>query len=381
MKNNVSKFTECANCGACYNSCPTNAITVNANGFFYKLKIDDDKCMNCGKCVSVCPVNTCEAHQNLISAIGGHSKNSQTVKISSSGGAFYTVADYIISKGGKVFGAAFSDDNRTVEIKSTDEVPFEKLLRSKYVESIPGDSFKKVKKALENQIEVLFCGCPCQVAGLKRFLGKEYENLITCDFSCGGLPSNKIYKDYLNQLENKYISKASSLNFRPKTYGWETHGIQINFQNDKKYNSLAILDPFYNLFIYKHYSVRDNCLTCKFADNHYADIILADFWLHNRLSNLEKGDGLSLIISNSAKGEKILNSVIKENFVYEQINIEKAAYNMKKPEFTSDFLQNREAFFEKYRANGFSCIYEFLPKGVKKYKVLLKTFIKRFIKR
>lgn len=378
MKNNISKFKECANCGACYNVCPTNAISVLGDDLFYTLNVDNDKCIDCGKCMRVCPVNAPQQQGEIISAIGGYSKDSSIVKSSSSGGAFSVFANYVLSKNGVVFGAAFSEDNRCIEIKSTDEITLEQLLRSKYVESLVGESFSKVKEYLENNRFVLFCGCPCQVAGLIRFLGKDYPNLITCDFSCGGLPSHKMYEEYISSLEKKYKSKTKSVNFRPKTFGWETYAIKVCFDNRKEYNRLANLDPFFYGFIHKHYTVRDNCLTCRFADNHYSDIILADFWLYKKLSNLEKENGLSLVLSNSEKGENLLNK-LKNKFEFEQIDTKKSCYNIRKPNYSKDFYKNRENFLKQYEKIGLSAIKPYLPNGINKNKIIIKNLIKKLL--
>ena len=380
MKNNILKFNECANCGACHNTCPTKAITVSQNDIFYKLHINSDECIECGKCITVCPVNNIFKKQNLISAIGAYSKDINIVEKSSSGGVFRLLADYILSNNGVVFGAAFCEDFRKVKIKSTDEVSVEELQRSKYVESLVGDSFVKIKQNLENNRTVLFCGCPCQVAGLKKFLSKDYENLYTCDFSCGGLPSHKLYEQYLDLLEKKYKSKIVSVDFRPKTYGWKMHAIKIEFANGKKYNSLGVNDPFFSAFIYKHYSVRDDCLSCKFADNHYSDIVLADFWLYSQLSTFKENDGISLVITNSNKGENLLN-IIKEKLVFQKLDIDSASYNMKKPFYTAEFLNVRKAFLHKAKNTDINNAAKIfcMPNKITRVKLIIKNNIKKLL--
>lgn len=380
MKNNIKQFNKCANCGACYNICPTKAITVKEE-MFYMIDVDDSRCVNCGKCVEICPVNTTQYTQNIINAYGGYNKDNNIVLKSSSGGAFFTLANHILSEGGIVFGATFSDDNKRVFINNTDEVSLEKLLKSKYVESNVGASFKEAKEQLEKNRKVLYCGCPCQIAGLKRYLQKDYKNLYTCDFSCGGLPSNKLYKEYLEHLEKKYKSKISSVDFRPKTYGWSTYAIKICFKNGKKYNSLAKIDPYFSGFIYNHYTVRDNCLTCQFADNHYSDIILADFWLYKKLSDLPAGNGLSLIITNSFKGEELLKSV-KDKMLLKSLEIEKATYNIKKPSVSEEFIKNRHAFLLQAKEQGLikSAKKHCLPSLQKQIVIKIKKRIKKMLK-
>ncbi len=381
MKNNILKFEECANCGACYNICPTKAINVVEDDVFFRLHINNERCIDCGKCVSICPVNNFVKNQNLISAVGAYSKDELTIKKSSSGGIFYELAKYILANNGIVFGAAFSEDFKKVYIKSTDEVSIDKLLRSKYVESQVGDSFIKVKQNLEDNRMVLFCGCPCQVAGLKNFLGKDYENLYTCDFSCGGLPSHKLYEQYLDLLEQKYNSKITDVNFRPKIYGWKMYAIKVEFANGKKYKSLGINDPFFSAFIYKHYSVRDNCLNCQFADNHYSDIVLADFWLYKKLSDLKENNGISLVITNSPKGEELLKN-IRNKIFFKNLNLDSASYNMHKPKYADEFFDIREAFLDKCQATDMKNAAEAfcLPNKITKYKIIVKNKLKNLIK-
>ena len=383
MKNNILQFNECANCGACYNACLKDAISVNSDGLFYALTVDEDKCVSCGKCVALCPVNREEHRQDVCSAIGGYSKDNKVVKRSSSGGAFYVFAQYILKSGGVVYGAAYSSDCRSVEMKSTDEVTLEELLRSKYVESLAGDSFKKIKKQLEDERMVLFCGTPCQVAGLKRYLGREYKSLYTCDFSCGGLPSHKIYNDHIDALETQYHSKIKSVNFRPKTYGWAIHAIRTEFFNGEVYNMPAMLDHYFAAFIQKHITTRYNCNYCKFANNHYSDIILADFWLNNTISHLQHNDGISLIIANSDKGEQLLNAV-KECLVYEDIDIKKASYNLVRKEASATMLTAKREFINAYQEGGYEVLKTTvnLPRGVNRLKILFKCSLKKlFVKR
>lgn len=173
---------------------------------------------------------------DLRAAYGGWSNDAEIVKRSSSGGAFSVIANYILKNNGIVYGAAFTDNRKQVVFKSTKEVSIDEIRRSKYVESQTQYIFRAIKNDLEAGFSVLFCGSPCQVAGLKRYLHKEYKNLLTCDFACGGMASHKIYEDYLDRLEGEYRSKVESINFRPKLYGWSMHAIKIYFMNGKSYH-------------------------------------------------------------------------------------------------------------------------------------------------
>lgn len=381
--NNVTKFNRCANCGACYNVCPVNAISVIEQNNFYSVEVNDKMCISCGKCLEVCPVNSSQSVKPLLAAYGGRSTDTETIKISSSGGVFSAIAEHILLLGGVVYGAAYSDDHKCVMIKGTNEVSLDSLRKSKYVESLVGDSFRLVRENLAKGKSILFCGTPCQVAGLKKYLKNDYEGLFTCDFSCGGLPSHHVYKQYIDLLEKKYRSKVTKVDFRPKTYGWSTHSITVDFESGKTYNSLACLDPYFQGFIGKHFTVRDECLQCKFNNNHYSDIILADFWLYKRMSDFsDNEEGLSLIITNSEKGNNILN-LIKDRVELLELDLEAASYNIKEYSFSKEFLVQREAFLKLYREKGLDVAAKafYLPNKPGQIKIKIKYFLKNILRK
>ncbi len=376
MISNLPKNDSCLNCGACYNTCPKGAISIDKDNYFYNIKIDNNFCVNCGLCLSVCPVLNEKNVQSPIKAYAGFHKDNDVVTASSSGGAFNALSNYVLKNNGVVFGAVFSEDSKSVVISHTDSYDLIKLQKSKYVESLPGENFKKVKQELENGRYVLFCGTPCQIAGLKSFLKCDYEKLITVDFSCGGLPSHKIYEKYVEYLEEKYNSNLKKIDFRPKTYGWEDYAILAEFQNQKIYSRLASLDPFFKVFLNKCLSVRDNCYKCQFSNNHYSDIILADFWLHKKIgtSKSENKNGISLIIANSEKGNKIVLNELAD-FCLEELDIQKASYNLKGKDFNEQLFNMHTSFFNDLSKD------ENLIKTVNKYvKISFKTKVKLYLK-
>ena len=351
--NNISAFIKCSNCGACYNSCPKSAISV-VSDMFYKLTVDEDKCIDCGLCQKVCPVNTPQMHQNLKSAYTGYHIESEIVKNSSSGGAFAAIADYVLHElNGVVYAAAYTENCREVVIKSTEQVLLSSLMKSKYVESKVELSFKDLKEKLLAGRTVLFSGAPCQVAGLKRYLGKDYENLYTCDFSCEGMPSHQTYQEYLNGIEKKLKSKIVSVDFRAKLYGWSRHSVRIIGKNGRQYKNFALSDPYFYSFIGKCVNIKEYCLSCDFSNNHYADIILADFWGYAKYSKVKSDDtGLSLVITNSEKGEQLMGNIAPK-FVTTVLDLKKASYNMKPRTPDKEFLKKRNNFFEHCRKEGF----------------------------
>ena len=353
MLNNITKFAKCVNCGACYNTCPMDAIFVDKFDYFYTTKVDEKKCVNCGKCVTVCPLNSENKHLDIKGAYGGWHYNDEIVRSSSSGGAFTAIADWVLHKKGIVYGAAYSDDCKEILTLSTEETSLDNIKRSKYVESSVNFSFRKIKKNLEDGRYVLFCGTPCQVAGLNSYLGKDYEKLITVDFACGGLTSHKLYETRISDLEKKYRSKVASVNFRAGLYGWKQHAILVQFKNGRKYKMPSIYDPYVFAFMYARYGNRTECFECNFRNNHYADFIVADFWKYFDYSNLENNEkGISLILSNSDKAEKLMTEISSVMHL-ESLDINKATYNcnLKVPP-KKDFFEKRKAFFQTFESDG-----------------------------
>lgn len=353
---NIAEFNRCANCGACVNICPCDAITVEADGLFYAPKVDTSVCVDCSRCVQVCPVNQVFEGKKPMSAFAGWHKEKQIVLASSSGGVFYGLAQSVISKGGVVFSAVYSDDCKTIRFASSDDVPLESMMKSKYVESLVGLSFRRIRGALEAGRKVLFCGTPCQCAGLDRFLGREYDSLLICDFVCGGLPSHKIYQAYLNDLEDKYSSAVQSVDFRPKTYGWKRYALRIRFANGKERIRLGTEDPYLSSFLHGKYTVRDYCLDCKFPVCHASDLTIADFWLHEKLSDLRQKNGISLILCNTTKGKRALDSICGQ-YELTELDVEAASYN-NHVQVSEKRKQNHDAFLECYHHNGLEAAFK-----------------------
>ncbi len=362
---NISMFQKCANCGACSNICPAEAITIDKTGVFYKPMVDERKCTHCGLCASRCPVNVdTEAYKPMYACAGWH-KYEHIVMDSSSGGAFYGLAQYVIAHGGAVFGAVYTEKCREVCFVSSDEADLSKFRKSKYVESLIDKVFIQIKEILAQGRAVLFCGTPCQVAGLYAFLGERTKGLLTCDFACGGLPSHKIYQDYLQGLEKKYGALISAIDFRPKTHGWRRYAVLAKFENGRVYNRLGAEDPYLKSYLYGKYTVRDYCLDCKFSDHHVSDITVADFWLNTRLSGPENPKGVSLILCNTHSGIQAVKA-ISEQYMFRELSLPEVAYNHKKTESTSQDRAKHDMFVRFFVENGLESAYrKYLPTSVK----------------
>lgn len=307
-----NKESECCGCSACSNICPKNAITMEPDekGFAYP-KISSDKCIECGLCKKVCPItnhHTSEIQEQHAYAL--KHKDEKIRKASSSGGAFYEIALKVINKGGRVYGAAYDENFVVKHIGVSDKNGLEKIMKSKYVQSDMGNVFSEVKSDLENDIPVLFSGTGCQVQGLRNFLGKEYDNLLCVDIVCHGVPSPKLFADYLSFMENKYKSKITSVNFRGKAIKNKVQDMLITFENGKRYSEIPSIDSYYSFFA-KNFSLRDSCFECPFSNiKRVGDITLADYWkIENKYPEFQDYKGISLLITNTEKGEKYLDFI------------------------------------------------------------------------
>ena len=212
---------KCMGCSACVNICPRSAITFTfENSFFYNPLVDYDKCVSCKKCIEVCPsINFDTRNFSNPISYAVYGKDVER-KSSTSGAAFPIMAKYILSKGGYVCGVSWDKNWNTHHIIIDNENDLYKLRFSKYVQSNPENVFSEIKKLLEQGETVLFSGTPCQNAGLLNYLNKSYENLYTVDLLCHGVPSPKIWQDYLDTNCNKKLIK--DICFRNKENGWVT---------------------------------------------------------------------------------------------------------------------------------------------------------------
>lgn len=336
---------DCCACGACMSICPKQAVHIkkDENGF-YQPYIKSDLCVECGKCRIVCPVNSRREGENWENgeyyALWTNEKQQRFA--GSSGGAFGMLADAVISQGGAVFGAAYSEDFKSVYQTSTDNVTLSALKKSKYVESYTGTVFNEVKSALDSGRQVLYCGTSCQIDGLMNYLGKGYDNLLTCDFLCHGVPSAGVYEKYIKNLESRH-GKVSGVDFRSKAYGWKAYCMKAEFENGKTYLKTRFQDPYLRMF-FENNVLRDSCFSCRRLDNSNADITLGDFWQVGKTSIADTNEGISLVGAHTEKGKKrIADLVASDLCIAHKLEKENYSYaygrKMKKPANRNGELQ------------------------------------------
>lgn len=291
---------KCTGCRACNSVCPHNAISMvkNSEGFLYP-EIDGSKCTECGLCRKVCSIEN-SIEPQVIKDCYAVTALDEIRLASSSGGVFTILAEEILNQGGYVCGAAFNKNWEVEHIIINNIEDLERLQRSKYVQSDIKNCLKDIKKFLQDGKQVLFCGCPCQVEGLKLFLQKDYENLLTLDLICHNVPSPKVFDKFLSETYGK--ENIVDVNFREKTNGWTVSASASVVTTKDGYSDRN--DIYFKGFLSGLYS-RKSCYHCKYTTmNRTGDLTLADFWGIDKKLNDEKG--ISQVLVNSLKGEKFL---------------------------------------------------------------------------
>lgn len=311
-KENVSilRKDECCGCTACYASCPTKAIEMQPDeeGFFYP-HIDDHACIACGKCLRVCKDVRMHTEPQTIYACWS---NDDTLRArSSSGGIFSLLAEQVLDNGGAVCAVGYSNDCKECLHKIiTSKEKLDDLRRAKFVQSKKCDVYSQVKVYLQTGKQMLFCGTPCEVGGLRQFLMKDYGNLLTCDLICGCVSSPMVYRTYIEYLNEKFLSEAVSVNFKDKRKGWRGKSIAVRFKDGQEYYN-SILDDDYCVSFHSRYNIRPSCFNCKYRNLlRTSDLTLGDFWaIEQYKKEYDDNKGTSFVVTNTQKGHEALKQL------------------------------------------------------------------------
>lgn len=341
----------CTGCNACVIVCHSQAIRMEENqkGFRYPY-IDIEKCINCGGCRKVCPAlsdNFGCTFKKCVYAV--KIKDLKKRMESQSGGAFTAFAEQILKEGGIVYGVEFTDEKDAVYVRCDNLFKLKKLKKSKYIEAKMNDVYNFVKNDLMAGRIVLMCGTPCAVTALKNYM--EYmhidtENLVLCDLICHGVPSTKVFREYLNLEEKRYGKILKHFDFRDKIRGnwW---GNVCSF----KVGTKRIISENYVKIFYSHLCLRESCYTCRFTTlDRTADITIGDYWgIEKVIDGFADRDGVSVCIIHSLKGNNWFKKV-KDNLEYLETNVEDCLQpNLIRPTGKpSDY----DMFWDMYMAKG-----------------------------
>jgi len=365
--------SNCCGCRACESICPVGAISMNedAEGFIYPL-VDTEACVNCCLCERVCPVVKNKKNPHSEYALACYSKDTVIRNNASSGGVFELLAREVIADGGVVFGAAF-DNQLTLKHMYADNLQdLKKLCKSKYIQSDTNNVFVKVREFLADKRRVLFVGTPCQVSALNNFLGKQYDQLLTVDFICHGVPSDKMFKSYIHSEEQRRGGIIKSFSFRIKDGNIKhVHGYSYTIEKNgrsKKYRGMFFDNPFY--FAFKKYLIlRPSCYRCKYCTpERVSDITLADFWgIEDYLPYVDFNKGVSMVLVNGEKGQTAFGALHKNIDSY-QFGIDVAIKCNHCFSAPTKLPQNREKLMQNYQSLSFN---EFIKRHIMSKKTVI----------
>lgn len=343
---------DCCGCNACGDACALGAISFvnDSEGFWYP-RINSAVCVNCGKCLKVCPLHNIDSikrhEQKMPVVFGGYNKNLMIRFDSTSGGAFSTLALEMYRQKGYVAGAVQNSDLSVTNFISNKKSDLARLRSSKYVQSTAEGLYKRIKELLEAGEKVLACGSPCQMAALRSYLCKCYDNLVIVDFICRATNSPKVYRKYIEWLESKYNSKVVAVKAKNKDLGWRSLARKVTFENGEIYYG-AGYDDHYRRGYHRNYYERPSCYDCKFKGfPRCADITLGDFWGIEKVDgSLDHNLGTSCILLNTKKGEEFFSQV-KDKMEIKRFTLDQVLAGNREPLMTPiKYPQcDREALF------------------------------------
>ena len=346
----------CCGCLACMDICSKEAISLakDINGFIYP-QVDPSACIGCGLCEKICALSKEHAgDRQIISAVAFKLKDRNALYQSTSGGVFTALSDYVLSQGGYVAGAVMKDDFSVQHIVTDDPIIRDRMRKSKYVQSNTAGIFKAVAKLLSDDKLVLFIGTPCQCAQMVRSAGVNISKLITCDFLCHGVPNNDFFKAHVLYLEKKYGQTATNYQFRGKKFGWShmVEGIELG---GRMVFSKSVQS--YSRFFYAGLSLRPSCHNCVYRGmNHCTDLTMGDFWGIEKITGKKEKDGVSLLTSNTAKGEALLRDVLPTYGSTVKVPVEKVLHKFPSaPAAPSDDVN---LFWKIYDEQGYDGVVE-----------------------
>ncbi|WP_417204713.1 Coenzyme F420 hydrogenase/dehydrogenase, beta subunit C-terminal domain [Acetoanaerobium sticklandii] len=379
----IYKKEHCFGCTACYNVCPQDCITMEFDNEGFKFPIVyKSACINCGVCVIHCPITNDFINKEIKQCFGLIHDSSEITNKSASGGAFTAIADLVIQQEGIVYGCGFNDDIEAITMSVDNAEDVSKLRGSKYVQCDNLSQYSEIKKQLNLGIEVLYASTPCNVSGLKAFLGKNFSNLTTVDLFCHGVPSPVLFNKYIQWLEKKYNGKVTEYSFRDKKYGWGTQG---HFTIRGKSRILYGTDPYYNSFLQAK-TYRLSCYECKFAsDKRPGDISIGDFWgVEHFHPEIDTTRGVSAILINTEKGISIKQRMECKVTLFET-SFDNISFLNKQLVYPTIKPQIRDLIYLKFQELDFNkFIHEYLfssPEITIKIKQLIPTKLKVYIRK
>lgn len=312
---------DCTACAACVSVCPKRCISMHEDKEgFLQPRIDASVCIECHKCEKVCPILNQETIPSDFEtqAYAVINKDDEVRAQSSSGGVFFPLAKWVIEQGGVVFGARWNDKWEVLHDYAEDLDGVKAFMRSKYVQSIVGDTLRQAKQFLDAGRWVLYSGTPCQLGGLRAYLGKEYERLIQVDLICHGVPSPGVWRSYLKEYFGK--EKIVDINFRDKRDGWNSNECTIFIKTENKVVQSKLLENDFFRGFRKDIYLRNSCYQCNFRNYHRnSDLTIADFWgVDKKNPSMYDNKGTSIVFIHTAKADRCFKDLSSQLYFAQQ---------------------------------------------------------------
>lgn len=374
------KKENCCGCGACRNVCPRNAISMISDeyGFLYP-SINNNICVECGLCREVCAFQKANRLvKKPIATYAAMNRNEEVLKGSTSGGVFPAIATKILNNNGIVFGCAMKNDKIVEHIHIENIKDINKLQGSKYVQSNTNFTFREVKKFLKEGRKVLYTGTPCQIDALKSYLGEDYDNLVTMDLVCHGVPSNQFFLDYIGLLESRNKMQIIDYKFRSKSKdGLCTIGYVEYLKNNKRRKkNINYATDYYAYFFKESLINRDSCYHCPYASsNRSADFTVGDYWgIEEAHPEVNINKAVSLLLANSRKALEILDSLDLDLI---RSDLERASRKNKNLCYPTIMRDERNMILSIYKNNGAEGVFRYFNHLIigKRYIFLLKSMV------
>ena len=347
----------CTGCSACANACPEQCIQMAADAEgFLRPKIDSSQCVVCGTCQNVCPVLHPKAHGNETVAYAAVHKDDAIRLESTSGGVFSLLCQWVLDHGGIVFGAAYADDFSVAHGCVEKASDLSKLRTAKYAQSAIGDSYRRAKTILEQGRYVLFSGTPCQIGGLRTFLGKDYGRLLTVDLICHGVPSPAVWEHYIQYRgeQDAQGERPTSINLRSKESGWAGYSIRFDYAGGQTYRMPNSQDPYLRCFV-KDLCLRPSCYACSFKGiDRCSDFTLGDYWgVWSQLPELDDNQGTSIVLLHSEKAKRIWPELLPG---MKAVQVDADQCFSENPSALSSATEpdDRQMFLSRYQSEDFS---------------------------
>ena len=365
----IKEKPNCCGCTACVSICPVNCIEMkeDSEGFLYPAA-DKEKCINCGACEKVCPILNIRKEETISQkAYIVQNKDERVLRESTAGGAFTAIAKYVLKKNGVVFGVELGNDLAARHVYIEDEANLYRFRNSKYIQSSVGGTYRQVKSFLDDGRFVCFSGTPCQIEGLKNYLRKDYDNLITVDVVCRAVPSPMIFRKYVEFQENKMSDSIKAVRFRDKHYGYKYSTLNvITDRNHDDYHRGADSDPWLRAFL-SNICDRPSCHACRFRKQYrISDFTIWDCFHVGRFSKeLDNDKGATRVLVHTDKGRKVFDEV-KKDFRYAEISPEEAVAGARELKESVQPNERRQAFFEDaQRMNGAELFQKYFPETMR----------------